>query len=135
MQHGLFDSADAWVANTKETAPAFVFARLGYDVWLGNNRGNEFSRKNTKIDPDAQEEQFFTYDFEQLGKYDVPAQIDGVLKKTGVSKVTYFGHSQGTSQIFYALSKYEDNLKDKINLVVAFAPILRFGKEATSSTL
>lgn len=56
MQHGLFDSADAWVANTKETAPAFVFARLGYDVWLGNNRGNEFSRKNTKIDPDAQEE-------------------------------------------------------------------------------
>jgi len=103
-------------------------------VWLGNNRGNSYSRKNTKIDPDTQEEEFFSYDFEKLGKYDVPAQIDGVLKKTGVKKVTYFGHSQGTSQIFYALSKYEDDLKDKINLVVAFAPIMRFG-ESTSATM
>lgn len=64
MQHGLFDSADAWIANTPETAPAFVFARLGYDVWLGNNRGNSYSRKNTEINPDNEEEKFFNYSFE-----------------------------------------------------------------------
>lgn len=62
-----------------------------------------------------------------MGKYDVVAQVDGVLEKTGVEKVTYVGHSQGTSQIFYALANNEDYLKDRINLVVAFAPILRLG--------
>lgn len=127
MQHGLFDSANAWVQNTVEKSPAFIFAELGYDVWLGNNRGNSYSRKNTKINPDKEEEAFFTYDFEKLGQYDVVAQIDGVLKETGVSKVTYVGHSQGTSQIFYALATNEDYLKERINLVVAFAPILRLG--------
>ena len=49
------------------------------------------------------------------------------MRETGVSKVTYVGHSQGTSQIFYALATNEDYLKDRINLVVAFAPILRLG--------
>jgi len=32
-----------WVMNRPENAPAFVLAKNGYDVWLGNNRGNRFS--------------------------------------------------------------------------------------------
>lgn len=55
------------------------------------------------------------------------AQIDHTRKVSGVKKVTYFGHSQGTSQIFYGLATNEAYLKDRINLVVAFAPILRLG--------
>jgi len=36
MQHGIVDSADCWVMNHPEKAPAFVIANAGYDVWLGN---------------------------------------------------------------------------------------------------
>jgi len=53
MQHGLFSSANNFVANHVEKAPAFIFANLGYDVWCGNNRGNMWSRKHTTLDPDT----------------------------------------------------------------------------------
>ena len=36
LQHGITDSADCWIMQTKDTAPAFRLVEAGYDVWLGN---------------------------------------------------------------------------------------------------
>jgi lysosomal acid lipase/cholesteryl ester hydrolase len=36
LQHGITDSADCWIMNYNEVAPAFQLVRAGYDVWLGN---------------------------------------------------------------------------------------------------
>jgi hypothetical protein len=33
----------SWVMNNPDEAPAFLLVKNGYDVWLGNNRGNRFS--------------------------------------------------------------------------------------------
>jgi pimeloyl-ACP methyl ester carboxylesterase len=93
MQHGLMDTADTWIMNFAEKAPGFMIAKAGYDVWFGNNRGNSYSNKHKTLDPVKDEEKFHDYGFRELGLYDMPAQIDMVLEKTGAKTVTYFGHS------------------------------------------
>jgi len=51
--------------------------------------------------------------------------IDYELKITGRKNLTWIGHSQGTSQMFAALSSNQQKYVDKINLFVALAPIAR----------
>jgi lysosomal acid lipase/cholesteryl ester hydrolase len=84
LQHGLFSSAACWIGNFADKTPAFMFASAGYDVWLGNNRGNKFSRAHTTHNLFMNSKKFFTYSFQELGEFDLPAQIDSVLSVTGV---------------------------------------------------
>lgn len=55
-----------------------------------------------------------------------------VRNLTGVDKVTYMGHSQGTSQMFYAASAHQDLIASKVNLFVACAPVTRLNGTSTS---
>ena len=82
MQHGVFDSAYGWVMNYPEVAPAFVAAKAGYDVWLGNSRGNTYSRKHTTLDPDSDGLKYWGTDWSDMGAKDLPAVFDYLLKET-----------------------------------------------------
>lgn len=62
LQHGLISLADTWIYNTPDVAPAFTLARAGYDVWLGNNRGNIYSRGHTSLVADT-DSVYFNYSF------------------------------------------------------------------------
>ena len=114
FQHGILDAAISWVTHHPEVAPAFVAARAGYDVWLGNSRGNTFSRKHVEYDPDDNRhggaDKFWDFDFEQMGQYDLPAVLDHMTAQTGIEKHAYIGHSQGTSQMYYALAEYQEKM-------------------------
>ncbi|XP_036062505.1 gastric triacylglycerol lipase isoform X2 [Onychomys torridus] len=92
----------------------------GYDVWLGNSRGNTWSRKNLYYSPDSV--QFWAFSFDEMAKYDLPATIDFIVQKTGQEKLHYVGHSQGTTIGFIAFSTMPE-LAKRIKTFYALAPV------------
>lgn len=58
----------------------------------------------------------------------MPAVIKTIQAKTGGQKVAYIGHSQGTTQMFSALSESPDYFTDKVPLFVALGPVSKIPK-------
>jgi lysosomal acid lipase/cholesteryl ester hydrolase len=90
FQHGILDSADCWIAHRSQVAPAFQVARAGYDVWLGNSRGNKYSKGHQGSISNYDR---WNYDFEEMGDLDITTEIDYALKVSGEKKLAYIGHS------------------------------------------
>ncbi|CAK6436302.1 unnamed protein product [Pipistrellus nathusii] len=120
LQHGLLTSATNWIANLPNNSLGFLLADAGYDVWLGNSRGNTYARRNLYYSPNSAE--FWAFSFDEMAKYDLPATIDLILKKTGQENLHYVGHSQGTTIGFIAFST-NPNLAKKIKAFYALAPV------------
>jgi len=118
-QHGLLDSSAGANLNDANQNFPLILADMGYDVWLGNSRGNGQSMTHTKYkQTDAG---FWDFTFDDMGEYDLPAQINYVLNATGKSTLSYIGHSQGTIQAFVGFLKPE--VAAKVNVFIALAPV------------
>lgn len=109
-----------WVTNDFDKANAFILAEAGYDVWMGNNRGSAYSRGHLNYTRDDFE--FWQFYQEEMGTIDVPTFIDFITEKTGLEKISYVGHSEGTTQMFMGLALMPEYFKSKVNVFVAMAP-------------
>ena len=124
LQHGLEDSSSTWVINFRNQSLAFILADAGYDVWLGNMRGNKYGLKHERLNPD--DEAFWDFSFDEMSNFDLTAMIDYALKVTNEAKLFYIGHSQGTMIQFAQLSKNQE-LASKIKLFIALGPVATVG--------
>ena len=59
-----------------------MLASAGFDVWLGNSRGNMYSNKHIKLDAVKDKKQFYDFTFQEIGMFDLPAMIEKILDKT-----------------------------------------------------
>ena len=63
------------------------------------------------------------FDWEDMGTKDTPAVIDYILKNTGHSKISYAGHSEGTTQLMAGAALMPDFYKSKVNVALLLAPV------------
>ncbi|KAI1172846.1 Alpha/Beta hydrolase protein [Nemania sp. FL0916] len=122
LHHGLLMNSEVWVCQTdaRRCLP-FVLVERGFDVWLGNNRGNKYSKKSIKCSPNST--QFWNFSIDEFAFYDIPDSIQYILDATRQPSLSYIGFSQGTAQAFASLA-VNPKLNDQVNVFIALAPAM-----------
>lgn len=122
MHHGLMMNSEIWVCLTeKERCLPFVLVEAGYDVWLGNNRGNKYSKKS--VQHSSSSSTFWDFSMDQFAIHDIPDSINYILDTTKSKSLSYIGFSQGTAQAFASLSIHP-SLNEKVDVFIALAPAM-----------
>ncbi|CAK9436871.1 uncharacterized protein LODBEIA_P13930 [Lodderomyces beijingensis] len=71
FHHGLLTNSELWVLGTsKEKTLPFLLVDMGYEVWLGNNRGNKYSKKHLKLSSLSAE--FWDFSLDEFAYFDIP---------------------------------------------------------------
>ncbi|KAI1101501.1 alpha/beta-hydrolase [Jackrogersella minutella] len=122
LHHGLLMNSEVWVCLTDaQRCLPFVLVERGFDVWLGNNRGNKYSKKSINSSPTSID--FWNFSIDEFAFYDIPDSINYVLETTKQPSLSYIGFSQGTAQAFASLAIHP-KLNEQVNVFIALAPAM-----------
>lgn len=124
LQHGLLCSSADWVLLGPDNALAYLLSDQGYDVWMGNARGNRYSRKHAKYSPSFLK--FWNFDWNEIAIYDLPAMIDYILYTQNQTQLTYVGHSQGTTT-YLVMSSLSPKMQNRIKSAHLLSPVAFMG--------
>ena len=130
LQHGLIDSSDTWIANYDEISLPFILADAGFDVWLGNTRGNKHSRSHLWKNPDISPE-YWDFTWQDMALYDLPAAFQYIHAVT-LDKVNYIGHSQGGTIMIAALAEQVEDVKRYLDRFIALGPVIYLSNPETA---
>lgn len=116
----LADEPSTQDSQAHPNALGFYLANEGYDVFLGNSRGNIYGQRHTSMS--AWDPKFWAFSFDEQIQYDLPDTIAFVQGLTGHTKLAYVGHSQGTA-IMFGLMAERPEYADIVEPFVALAPV------------
>ncbi|KYN31221.1 Lipase 1 [Trachymyrmex septentrionalis] len=119
LQHALLTSSADFLILGKDKGLAFILANHGYDVWLGNFRGNTHSRAHVSLSPSNSK--FWNFSLHEMGIYDVPAMILYITKMTSQPLHAYIGHSLG-STASYIMAAERPEFTRKVRIIISLAP-------------
>ena len=92
----------------------------GHHVYLGNNRGTEYSR-HSFFDKELDASIFWDFSWDEMA-FDVKAFSQIMYSNSGGKKGYYIGYSTGTTEALVALAKFEYELNLYLNKMILLAP-------------
>lgn len=120
LQHGLLATSTCFLDEGNKSL-AFILSDLGYDVWLGNARGNEYSRAHVNLLPE--DTKFWNFSWHEMAIFDIPAVVTYISDTTNSpGDILYVGHSMGTT-MFFAFASLKPQIAAKVKAMVALAPV------------
>jgi pimeloyl-ACP methyl ester carboxylesterase len=121
---GLLQSAGAYCSNDDDSL-AFYLCKVGYDVWLGDNRCG-FHPEHVALP--CSDPRMWAWNIRHMGVLDLPTLVSRILYETGFEKLGLVCHSQGTAETLVALSKGQrPDLGERISVFCALAPVAYAG--------
>lgn len=124
LLHGAMLCSDIWLIHRDEqkNLPLYLAAN-GYEVWLGNRRGNKYCGKHKLMKP--RNENFWDWSLDDVALFDLPAMVDKVLSQHSRGmRCIVIGFSQGSAELMAALSLVPE-LNEKVGLAVGLAAMTR----------
>jgi lysosomal acid lipase/cholesteryl ester hydrolase len=119
--HGMFESSSMTLTSGLSSLP-LKLQSLGYNVFLGNVRGNIYGLNHETMSP--WDDEFWDFSILEHGRYDFSAMIRTILDVTGEGSIaSVYGTSQGSLITLLGLS-YNPALNSVIRSVVAVSPAL-----------
>lgn len=120
LQHGVLGSSADWVMLGKGKALAYLLADHGYDVWLGNFRGNTYSRAHVSLS--YEDVKFWNFSWHESGIYDLPSMITYIVKLKEKLLKAYIGFSMGTT-CFYVMASERPQIARLLQSMYSLAPV------------
>lgn len=121
LMHGCMMSSDVWVCHPRDNL-AFTLADAGYDVWMGNIRGNKYSNKHHSMT--INDARYWDWSLDEVILHDLPAMITYILKATKRSNLSYIGFSQG-SMIGMAALAHHPALSKRVRTFIALGAVTK----------
>ena len=89
-------------------------------MWLGNLRGNKYSRDNKLVDPYWSK--YWSFNLSELAA-DLSENIEFVRKQADSDKIAFVGHGHSASLLFMNMYEHGHKIEDRISSCIALAPI------------
>ena len=87
LMHGMGVNGAKWLnrINLEIDSLPVRLVNEGYDVWLGNNRGNRMADRHQWLDLSDESDlaQYWDFSFPELAQYDLPAMLSKVYDEAG----------------------------------------------------
>ncbi|CAH0550443.1 unnamed protein product [Brassicogethes aeneus] len=116
-----------WVAEGNASL-AFTLWRLGYEVWLINNRGTYYSEEHVNLT--VNNIKYWDFSFHELGVYDLPVLTEKISEKSNSTELIYVSHSSGSTAATIYASLLPEHAKKHYKVSIMMAPPV-FMKHAT----
>jgi len=122
IHHGMFDSSDSFFVNKEERCLPFILADRGFDVWLGNSRGNKHSKYHQTFSPVDLE--FWSFSHEEVALYDLKANFELISSKnSSKDQIIMIGYNTGATAMLIGGTLDPNYFKEKVKLFIALAPV------------